>query len=131
MIAIVLAALAAFDLDCSGTETVAKAGTVQQRSYAEQYRIDLASRRWCRAGCTTLESIAYLNPNEIGLVLSEDKAGIVRETINRRTLAHRAELRVAFVDYQTRRQGACRMQPFSGFSLPLPASSRRGSGWVR
>ncbi len=111
----------AFNLACSGTETVTKAGNVEQRSYAEFYRVDLASRRWCNAACGVVEPIAALGPNEIVLVESENAAGLVQNRVDRRNGAHAAEVKVAFVDYDLIRQGRCAVKPFSGF----PGGRRR------
>ena len=113
---IVTAALTgAFNLACSGTETVTKEGKVEQHGYAELYRVDLVSRRWCNAACGSLEPVAALSPDEIVLVDSETSAGIVRNKVDRRSGAHVAEVKVAFVDYALTRQGRCAVKGFSGF----------------
>ena len=113
------AALAAFNLVCTGTTTVGSVTNGPSRegqsSFALVYRIDLVSKRWCVGKCDSTNPIFSIDDTTIILDYRQNDAktsekiiGLGRED-GSLTYADRED------DIMITGQGKCERAPFAGF----------------
>ena len=114
------AALAAFNLVCSGMETSGtdadrNNATLKQIEFTEVYRVDLQQGRWCKGACTETRAIATVTDTEIEL----EKSNVEALSLSARTAVSRESghyISVAVLgDISIFRDGECHKADFTGF----------------
>lgn len=135
LLAILLQAATAFNLECSGT-TVSLSTLLGRKvtPFQRTYRLDLVRKVYCEGSCETTLPIADVTPKYI--VLSEYE----RETERERTRASVVIDRVGGTiddtsisrlpiqrggDLAVSSKGGCIVQPFTAFPEPLPAPPQK------
>lgn len=119
MIAPAVAAIAAFNLICTGTLRTGPVGLAMPESggepFAITYRIDLASRLWCSDACDEPEPLALVTDTEIMLREAHRPNGS-HVIIVGRQLGLFAD---TFINGSTAtlRSGRCEQAPFTGFPI--------------
>lgn len=117
-----LKAMAAFNLVCTGTMT-SQPDTNVMRS-AVTYRVDLRSRQFCFDRCSDRLKIARVTRSELVLLDGSDGDELhLYTSVNRRTLRWFSRSIVGpelSSDVRTTETGSCRAAPFTGF----PRTSR-------
>lgn len=63
-----IAALAAFNLICTGTLTSKSAQDEEAKPYSTTYRIDLENGQWCEGDCRTIKPIQDIQPTQLVLI---------------------------------------------------------------
>jgi len=110
------AAVAAFNLVCSGTTHIGDVKKEHQSAYAQTFRIDLDAQRWCWGKCETTEPIYSVSATEIMLKLAQDKAA-GNETFISLNRENGAVLDRTKFNFQLfiMNTGKCEKAAFSGF----------------
>ena len=112
----IIAAAAAFNLICSGTQmtNTGQPGSVEQEPFTVVYRIDLEERRWCIAGCTETQLLQSVGETEIVFKRRETQTGDFFDmSVNRESGDY-----VSLIKFGSRnviRTGNCKRAPFTGF----------------
>lgn len=125
-VALSLAAAAAFNLLCSGTQTTTAFDGTSSKPYSSEYRIDLNQAEWCEDDCRATHAIAKVLPTQLQLEV-KDTTGLtgrtsIRNFIDRETGGHwisatMAEPRRPAMTIVVEWKGACEKRPFSGFPV--------------
>jgi hypothetical protein len=115
-----LAAAAAFNLVCSGTETYSDnmaPSSARERPFSVTYRVDLNAGRWCSGECPETLAIYRVTERQITLTSNEaqrkNTVDWIHIDINRESgrLSADTVLKTSFYI----RDGQCRPAPFAGF----------------
>ena len=111
-----LAAVAAFNLVCSGTTFIGDIKKENQSAYSETFRIDLDERRWCAGTCETTNQVFSVSTTEIILKLEQDKETGYESfiSLNREngSILDRNKINYQLIYMHT---GKCERAPFTGF----------------
>ena len=99
----------AFDLVCTGVETVGKAS----EAFDDRVRIDLKANRYCTEPCTETYDISSVSETEITLDTTSSNGFEVLKLLNRETGAYWSYLKLGDAVWTWR--GTCVPKPFSGF----------------
>ncbi len=124
MIALALQAALAFNLVCTGTESVWIQGQARElshsRTYSRTYRIDLARGRWCHDDCPTTSPVVWASPDVLVLREQDDESVDMLDLIHRDTGQHifYAAARGPGPHQIVSWLGRCERAPFTG--LPEP-----------
>jgi hypothetical protein len=119
-----VAAVAAFNLVCSGTTTKTDYNGSKSEAYTATYRVDTAARLWCLDddnACKSPEPLVDISPVSIKFVDATtdkpDQYFRYVDQVNRETGAHQS-LIISGRDAQIRivkKEGHCEPTAFSGF----------------
>lgn len=116
---VMLAAVVAFNLICTGSLSITDASDKRIEPYSVEYRVDLANRLWCSGDCGMKREIAIIGQNEIALSYLRNSSGWLEDAIvlDRNTGAHTASsVEVTERGRLSRHwKGKCETRPFSGF----------------
>lgn len=120
MIAPAVAAIAAFNLVCTGTLRTGPVGLAMPESggapFAITYRVDLASNLWCSDECAAPERLALVTDTEY-LLREDHRPSGSHVIIVGRQLGLFADTYING-NIATLRSGRCEQAPFTGFPIP-------------
>ena len=117
LLAVVLQAALAFNLNCTGTELAGPLGLSRPdqvpATFAITYRVDMDLRRWCSDACEGTEAIGRVLG---GHILLRDRSGPSgRHVIDFDPATGRLADTLTADDRQVLRQATCTRAPFTGF----------------
>ncbi|WP_411341377.1 hypothetical protein V6U71_05925 [Sphingopyxis sp. J-6] len=112
-----LAAIAAFNLICSGTSTAGAILDLDKPRSAVQLvlRIDLEKNRWCSGDCSTTSEIQDVRETKIIFRMSEDDQGDDLFYVDRETGDFLDRKRSFAINWIILAQGNCEKAAFTGF----------------
>lgn len=113
------AAVAAFNLVCTGTFTSGKILEIDQSESAVKLvlRIDLGSNRWCSADCKSTAVIKEVLDTSIIFRMSKDDDGDDFFSVSRETGDFIDRTRNFAINWITMTRGNCEKAPFTGFPV--------------
>ena len=119
------AAVAAFNLICTGTSTASAMGLNASQSYTKVFRIDLATKRYCAGKCSEVYKIDEVRPEILILSRSaESQEGsehvVISEAIDRQTGRHWRQFTSTNENdvFKSEFNGSCKRARFTGFPKP-------------
>ena len=117
-----LAALAAFNLVCTGTMSANKTAPMPDEPYKFVYRVDLDAEKWCDGECKATHKIASIQPTQITFEDSNEKDPVggksaIKSFVNRETGLHVVTSKSVNFGRSMLLiwKGSCERQEFTGF----------------
>lgn len=106
---LLIAALAAFNLECSG---VSQFGTAPQEPFQKTFRVDLDAGRWCENDCKRTWPFFAITDDALIFQAKVDRISSIREQVDRQSGEYTAEGRA--LRSEMRWQGRCVRADFTG-----------------
>ncbi|HEY0412237.1 MAG TPA: hypothetical protein VGD66_03740 [Allosphingosinicella sp.] len=120
MTPLVLSAVTAFNLICTGTEATGtlvdhRTTHLTERPFTDVYRVDLLQRRWCRDACTETSLLEGLTATSISFEhVDEPSLKYFRSAWTKRETGEYMSMQQTG-DTITNHMGECRRAAFGGF----------------